>query len=217
MTQQTEIMKRSWVFEALMLLLDKKAYGKVTIGDIAKKAGVARQTLYRMFKDKDDIVSQFLTESADSGLLSIVRETSGEHEPSPDSNANLDSKTAPNSNHKKPDVILITFNTKFVVKHYGVLKKMLTDDYIHKLINHLSREKVFSLIEYYKATLSPEDYAICRYKLAYQLAGWFTVLSDWFNAGTPQPLDELILMLNAIARPENKAWEHLPNIELRSY
>ncbi|MDR0562002.1 MAG: TetR/AcrR family transcriptional regulator [Spirochaetaceae bacterium] len=198
MTQQAEIKKRSWIFEALMLLLDKKAYGKITMGDIAKKAGVARQTLYLIFKDKDDIVSQFLTESADSRLLSIERE----------------SRTAPETGNQ--DVILITFNTEFVVKHYGVLKKLLTDEYIHNLIIHLTREKVFSDIEYYRAILTPQEYAVCRYKLAYQIAGWFTVLSDWFNAGMPQPLDELIRMLNAIARPAEKSWTHIPNIELRS-
>jgi AcrR family transcriptional regulator len=191
--QEAEIKKRSWVFEALMLLLDKKAYGKITMGDIAKKAGIARQTLYLMFKDKNDIVSYFLTESADSGLLSIERKT------------------------EPQDVIQISFNNEFVARHYGVLKKMLADDYIHDLITHLTREKVFGIIECYKAALPPREYALCRYKLAYQIAGCLTVLTDWLKTGMPQSTDDLIAMLNAMARPEEKTWRHLPNIEIRSW
>ncbi|MDR0524651.1 MAG: TetR/AcrR family transcriptional regulator [Spirochaetaceae bacterium] len=178
-----------------MILLDKKAYGKITMRNIAKKAGIARQTLYLRFKNKDDIVSQFLIESEKNGLMSIERESNPE---------------------PKSEKILITFNTEFVVEHYGILKKMLADKYIHNLIMRMTREKVFTITGYYEALLTPQEYAVCKYKLAYQLAGFFATLVDWFNADMPQPLNELICMLNAIAQPAEKTWQNLPNIELRS-
>jgi AcrR family transcriptional regulator len=194
-SQQGELNKRSWVITALMTLLEKKAYGKITMGDIAKKTGIARQTLYLLFKNKDDIVSRFLTESADIGLLSIERK----------------------SENKKPDVICITFNNEFVAKHYGALKKMLTDTHIHNLIIRLTREKIFGIMEYYKASLTPQEYAVCRYKLAYQIAGCLTVLTDWLNNSMPQSTDDLISILNALVQPMEKTGRHLPNIEIDSW
>jgi AcrR family transcriptional regulator len=122
MSPDIEAGKRSWVFEALMMLVEKKPYNKITMEDIAKKAGISRQTLYRLFTDKDDIISQFLTAAADSGLLSIE----SEHESG------------------KPDTIVILCNAEFVGKHYGVLKKMLADAHIHDLISSLTKEKLLT-------------------------------------------------------------------------
>jgi AcrR family transcriptional regulator len=40
---------RSWISEALMLLMDEKPYDKITVSDITEKAGIARQTFYRNY------------------------------------------------------------------------------------------------------------------------------------------------------------------------
>ena len=49
-------LSQEWIIEALIQLLKTKNYHDITITDIANKAGVARLTFYRNFKDKDDIL-----------------------------------------------------------------------------------------------------------------------------------------------------------------
>jgi AcrR family transcriptional regulator len=50
---------RSWIFESLMLLIDQKPYNKITVSDITKKAGIARQTFYRSYANKDAVLSEY--------------------------------------------------------------------------------------------------------------------------------------------------------------
>lgn len=42
--------------EALSLLIEQKSFLDITISELVKKAGVARSTFYRNYKDKEDIV-----------------------------------------------------------------------------------------------------------------------------------------------------------------
>lgn len=51
---------RKWVVEALLLLLEKQSYEEINITDITNKAGIARQTFYRNYKSKDDIIITYL-------------------------------------------------------------------------------------------------------------------------------------------------------------
>lgn len=50
---------REWVFGALLSLLGKKPYDEIKIASITEEAGVARQSFYRNFESKDDIVCQY--------------------------------------------------------------------------------------------------------------------------------------------------------------
>ncbi|WP_302610262.1 TetR/AcrR family transcriptional regulator [uncultured Mitsuokella sp.] len=56
----TEPKIQSYIVEALLLLLKKKSYGKITIAQIAEKAGVNRSSYYRHFETKEDIIRFFL-------------------------------------------------------------------------------------------------------------------------------------------------------------
>jgi AcrR family transcriptional regulator len=47
---------KEWIFNALMFLLKKNAFRKISIEDITKKAGVARPTFYRNFDSKEDVL-----------------------------------------------------------------------------------------------------------------------------------------------------------------
>ena len=45
-----------YIYQALVELMDKKPYGKITITDVTKKAGVSRMAFYRNYQSKDDIL-----------------------------------------------------------------------------------------------------------------------------------------------------------------
>lgn len=55
----TEMMK-SYISDALLILMVQKNYANITVGEIVEKAGVNRSTYYRHFESKDDVIKYFL-------------------------------------------------------------------------------------------------------------------------------------------------------------
>lgn len=55
----THEMMMGYMAGALLELMLEKDYAKISIGEIAKKAGVDRSSYYRHFKSKEDIISFF--------------------------------------------------------------------------------------------------------------------------------------------------------------
>lgn len=49
-------MMKDYITQALFLLLRKKDFAEISIGEIAAKAGLNRSTYYRNFNSKEDIV-----------------------------------------------------------------------------------------------------------------------------------------------------------------
>ena len=47
---------KDYIAEALFILMEKKPYDKISISEIAEKAGVGRATYYRHFKTKDEVI-----------------------------------------------------------------------------------------------------------------------------------------------------------------
>ena len=48
---------RHYIVQALFKLMSEYRYDKITITDIAEKAGVGRATFYRYFKSKEDVIN----------------------------------------------------------------------------------------------------------------------------------------------------------------
>lgn len=73
MTQKTisHELAKEYIFTALMLLMEKQDYEKITITDIARRAGVSRMTYYRVYQDKDDIIKTHLIEAFDQMVMEI--------------------------------------------------------------------------------------------------------------------------------------------------
>lgn len=56
----TSEMMKSYITDALLILMEKKAYIDITVGEIVEKAGVNRSTYYRHFEKKEDVIKYFL-------------------------------------------------------------------------------------------------------------------------------------------------------------
>ncbi|WP_312113458.1 TetR/AcrR family transcriptional regulator [Brevibacillus reuszeri] len=54
------LQSREWIILALIQLMEKKAYSLISITEITRKAGLARQTFYRNYQDKDDVLFEYL-------------------------------------------------------------------------------------------------------------------------------------------------------------
>lgn len=48
---------RHYIVQALFKLMNCYEYGKISVTDIAEKAGVGRATFYRYFKSKEDVIN----------------------------------------------------------------------------------------------------------------------------------------------------------------
>ena len=181
---------RSWIFEALMLLLEEKPYRKISISDITKKAGIARQTFYRNYNDKDDIVSEYLLNSINLGLMKIDGSKHG------DARKN----------------IILTFNLKYMMDHRENIIKLLTIVDIEHRIRGDAKDFLIVLLEQYKNEFSQKDYLLFRYKLNYQIVGCLTVFFDWFTNDISLPVSDILLFLNSMNVPKTLKYRGIPSI-----
>ena len=187
------IRTRSWIFEAIMLLLDTKPYNKITVSDIVEKAGIVRQTFYHNYNDKDDVLCDYLQNTFNSELLKIES----------------------NVKNRKQDIIALTFNINYMTENRENLKKILSLSSIKNRIVSAIENYPISLIENYRDILSPEDYLICRYKISYQIIGSLKIFFDWFIDDMPFPKNMLVSMINAMNIPKEVQYRHIPGIEVR--
>lgn len=58
-TSENIELTKSYIAEALFALMEQMPFEKISISDIAKKAGVGRATFYRHFKTKEDVVRDY--------------------------------------------------------------------------------------------------------------------------------------------------------------
>ncbi|MDO4174105.1 MAG: TetR/AcrR family transcriptional regulator [Eubacteriales bacterium] len=56
----TSSMMKSYIVDALLILMEEKDFQSITIDELVKKAGVNRSTYYRHFSGKEDIIFYFL-------------------------------------------------------------------------------------------------------------------------------------------------------------
>lgn len=53
-------LSREWIADAFYALLQKKDYDSITVSEIAQKADLSRRTFYRVFDNKQDIITYLL-------------------------------------------------------------------------------------------------------------------------------------------------------------
>ena len=184
---------KTWILDALMLLMDKIPYSKITVSDITEKAGIARTTFYHNYDNKEDVLFEYLTDSISIELL------------------NLEENKMDNSQNN----IVLMFDYKHMIKYQKSIKKILS---IMEIENRLFREVQkfpMSLLEQYKKKLSNEEYLICRYKLCYQITGCLRVIFDWFTNDMPLSVEMIILLINAMNIPKTVQYRNIPSIVVR--
>lgn len=66
------IQSQKWLVTALLELMKEKPYKKITIKEIAEKAGVNRSTFYRNFKTKEDLINHYLDDLTEEYIHRII-------------------------------------------------------------------------------------------------------------------------------------------------
>jgi hypothetical protein len=183
----------SWIFEAVLLLLNEKQYDKITVSDITTKAGIARQTFYRNYKDKDEVIIQYFANIFISEFMTM--------------------ESIENKN--KQENILLTFNIKYMVKHHANLKKIMSAIGIENLFLERFTEWQEMLIKQGYKKLNKEMQLIYRYKLIYQITGILRIILDWFKNDMPKPVNDLVKLLNYLTVDTKTHYTDVPNIKIK--
>ena len=184
---------KSWIFDALMLLMDEKPYNKITVSDICERAGIARPTFYRNYSDISEVVFGYLMNTFSMELLN----------------------TEKGNKDDRQDTIILEFNYKYMTKHQKIIKKILATADIENRIHRESQKWPISIIDQYKSKLSKHEYLVCRYKICYQITGSLRVFFDWFINDMPLPVEYIVTMLNAMNIPKTVQYRNIPGIVVR--
>jgi len=184
---------KSWIFDAIMLLMDEIPYKKINVSDICEKAGIARPTFYRYYDDKDDVLFEYLVKSINTELLNIEKAKKDD---------------------KQNDIVLM-FDYKYMSKYQKNLKKILLITDIENRVTRETLEFPMSLMKHYKKKLTAQEYLICRYKLCYQITGSLRLFFDWFINDMPLPVENIVAMINAMNVPKIIQYRNIPSIIVR--
>jgi hypothetical protein len=183
----------SWILDAILILMDKKPYDKITVSDIVNKAGIARQTFYRNFNDKDEVIVEYFANIFNSEMLSVENV----------------------SDKKMHDNIVLTFNVKYMTKHRVNIVKMLSIIGIEKMFADRFSEWQDLLFKQNITILNKEEQLVYQYKIHYQINGIILVIMDWFKNNMPVSVDSLVKLLNCFTVDTRANYKDVPNIKIR--
>jgi AcrR family transcriptional regulator len=170
---------RSWIFEALMTLMDEKPYNKISVSDIVEKAGIARQTFYRSYNNKDDVILQFFDELF-----------------------NLHPVKVENTFRRGGrDIVDVTIPLGQFVTYAAVLKKILNTGTEHLIYRYCKKwEK--SITDLYAGKLPGGKQLVFSYVVKHQTAGTMNILIDWIKNDRPLPVEALADILRNLTSPQ---------------
>ena len=164
---------RACIVEALFHLMKEVSYTKISVSDIIKKAGVSRQTFYRHFEGKDDIILQFLENCfAPSTSEKINPPTSAEY-------------------LNKGNVYLRSLPLQKMIRHGAALKIILNSKAEHLVYQYEEKWKA-DIINLFKDKLTPQENIYLRYTVLFSITGSTQIICDWIKNDMPIPLEELI-------------------------
>ena len=183
----------SWIMEAVLLLMDEKPYNKITVSDITNKAGIARQTFYRNYNDKEEVIIQYFSNIFNNDMLTVENV----------------------SGRSKGDNIVLTFNITYMVKQRTNLKKLLSAVGIESLLSDKFNEWQDFLTSQNKSKFISDERFVYRYQIYYQITGILRVIMDWFKNDMPIPVDNLVKLLNYLTVDTKTHYKNVPSIKIR--
>lgn len=182
---------KEWIFEALLLLLETTPYDQIKITSITKKAGVARQTFYRNYKSKDDIIIQYLDELFKE-RLTIIKKWKGTNQ----NDVLTDLLFAHLKKHREPLLKIIK-----AVPDYFIFEQF--EGFIKYLVNLYNKEHM---------TTDKLNELHFKYSIKYQIAGGFMILIDWLMNDMPLSFEELRTIMSECGKSFIEQGIYVPDI-----
>ncbi|MFF2907985.1 TetR/AcrR family transcriptional regulator [Paenibacillus sp. NPDC057934] len=180
---------REWILEALLILLETIPYEKIKIAAITNKAGVARQTFYRNYKSKDDIIETYLETFFNEFIMDIKKIDCENNE---DAIPRLLFERL--ERESQITTRLMKANIEHLwMKHFERLERAYSDELC-------GDEKELSKQLYY------------RYSVKYQLSGTFGIMVDWLMSGMPLTAVEMGTIITELSKSFRQTDQYAPDL-----
>jgi AcrR family transcriptional regulator len=175
------------LLKTLLKLLENKDYSEITITELTEKADVARQTFYRNYNSKDDILLSRLNEIVDEYLEKVFR--------------NLKTKKDPDWDFEVRQLILLWRRNEAI---FRALQKAGLDYQVMEKLSHL-----FTRFHMKAQNLQELDDKH-QYLVYYLSGGVFMVLNKWFENDMKFPMELLTdLFMRAANNVDQIAEEYI--------
>lgn len=172
--KQATPMIKTYLFTALMLLMEQKDYEDITITDIAKKAGVSRMTYYRTYSSKEDILIQYFNDTAEK-LFERFR-------------------THPGITSQELGVLFFTF----FQEHPGLVPLLRKANLLELVLNTF----VQNLEHFYAEVLGRENLdTVADYRIHFHAGGIAFALIRWIDRGCPEAPEEMATLIESFVAP----------------
>lgn len=168
------VQSQKWLIEALLKLMQKQSYKKITVKQLTEEAGLDRSTFYRNFKTKEDILTLHLHNIAEEYINRLTR---------------IDILDM-----QKQSVIFFEFfneNKELIsLLHNNGLSILLLDTFNNYLpyLHEVTKDR-------FPTNLS-EEYI--KFSLAFNAGGMWNVLIQWMEDGFRHSYTDLVKAFNEI-------------------
>lgn len=168
------IQSRKWLADALLSLMEEKAFKNISITEIAEKADLSRRTFYRIFKTKEDILTYYTEELYGEFLQLLNNETD------------------------RRFTVTVRIYFEFWYRHKHFLSLLKQSEMLPFMMDQYTRlfPKVFQMVKgnhplaYHEEALS--------YAMAFSSGGLLSTLLKWAEDGMDKTPEEIMQLMEFI-------------------
>lgn len=169
---------RQMIVDAFLSLCHTYDYNEITILMIAQEADISRQTFYRHFKTKDDII-YYCLDTLSSDLVQRLRENS----------------------HTSIRHILLAYFT-FWRDNVSILSLVYSGRIEHLLVRHYNTlmMRELDVLRPYYPNISDKDFTLLK---SFLIGGLYQIKYEWYHRNYAETPDELVELLAPFIQPKD--------------
>lgn len=166
----TALNSHKWLVDALLKLMESKPYSKVSIKDICNEADLSRQTFYKFFENKDDIIRFHIQECYKEMMETL-------------------------SSCEQPSLNDVTkYMAEAFQNHHKFIKLIISQN-----LEYLLAEEIANLITVFAENINPSSPKTDRrYENAFLTGAIANTVICWFKDPCPPSADEIAKLLSEI-------------------
>jgi AcrR family transcriptional regulator len=171
---------KKWLIDALLQLMDEKAYQAITIKEITDRAMLSRRTFYRNFKTKEELLSAHFEIICEEYIAFL---------------------------HQEADLLLPNITKaffRFWLKHIDFLQILKKNNLLSLLLETLNKfiPEVYNIFKGNLHEYASED--DLKYALAFSVGGYWNMLSLWLQDGATKSPNQLAKVIQDAIHASSK-------------